>query len=139
MTSTALAVDGTARSRRMDRNMNQAIDGLVESARLLGCTQAKRGFGVYTQDDAIMERSCWEGVEARAKAIRDEVAALKAERDATIKDANRIDWYEKNKDAVLHIGERWYSRAGYGAPIRRQTSFRDAVDAASVKVEGRKE
>jgi hypothetical protein len=61
--------------------MNQVIDELIESARLAGSTQAKRGYGVYTQDDAIMERSFLEGVEARAKAIRDEVAALKAERE----------------------------------------------------------
>ena len=69
--------------------MNRIIDELIESARLLGCTQAKLGFGVYTQDDAITERSLWEGVEARSKTILGEVAALKAERDAAMKDAER--------------------------------------------------
>ena len=70
----------------------KVIDELIESARLAGSTQAKRGYGVYTQDDAIMERAFCEGVEARAKAIRDEVAALKAERDAAMKDAERYRW-----------------------------------------------
>ena len=64
------------------------------------------------------------------------VVALKAERDSAMKDANRVDWYEQNKDTVLHIGKRWYSRVGYGAPIRRQNSVRDAVDAAIAKAEG---
>ncbi len=77
--------------------MNRVIDELIESARLLGLTQAKRGYGVYTQDDAIMERAFLEGVEARAEAIRDEVVALKEERDAAMKDAERYRWLAANR------------------------------------------
>ena len=76
----------------------KVIDELIESARLAGSTQAKRGYGVYTQDDAIMERAFWEGVEVRAKAVRDEVAALKAERDAAMKDAERYRWLTRTSD-----------------------------------------
>jgi len=99
--------------------MTRAIDDLIESARLLGGTQAKRGFGVYTQDDAIMEHSFWEGVEARAKAIRDEVATLKAERDSAMKDAERYRYLR---------GQQHWSEA-----------LEKAIDAAIAKAEGRKE
>lgn len=117
--------------------MNRAIDDLIESARLFGGTQAKRGFGVYTQDDAIMEHSFWEGVEARAKAIRDEVAALKAERDAVMKDAERYRWL---RDVWMD-----YKPAGYdGRNVGRFDLVLDypvdnldaAIDAAIAKAEG---
>ena len=94
----------------------KVIDELIESARLAGSTQAKRGYGVYTQDDAIMERAFWEGVEARAKAIRDEVAALKAERDAAMKDAERYRYL---------CGQPHWSEA-----------LEKAIDAAIAKAEG---
>lgn len=100
--------------------MNRAIDDLIESARLFGGTQAKRGFGVYTQDDAIMEHSFWEGVEARAKAIRDEVAALKAERDAVMKDAERYRWLRKQHwskdDIAVVVNPKKQTRLGAICP-----------------------
>lgn len=117
----------------------KVIDELIESARLAGSTQAKRGYGVYTQDDAIMERAFWEGVEARAKAIRDEVAALKAERDAAMKDAERYRWL---RDVWMD-----YKPAGYdGRNVGRFDLVLDypvddldaAIDAAIAKAEGRK-
>jgi hypothetical protein len=37
--------------------MQQALDALIENARLLGITQAKRGYGFYSQEDAIFERA----------------------------------------------------------------------------------
>jgi hypothetical protein len=35
----------------------QALEALIESARLLGATQAKKGFGCYLQEDAMLERT----------------------------------------------------------------------------------
>ncbi len=117
----------------------RVIDELIESARLLGLTQAKRGYGVYTQDDAIMERAFWEGVEARAKAIRDEVVALKEERDAAMKDAERYRWLAANaRSTSEHWGGRWSLVIDGPAPKRHdcEDALDEAIDAAIAKAEG---
>lgn len=111
----------------------KVIDELIESARLAGSTQAKRGYGVYTQDDAIMERAFWEGVEARAKAIRDEVAALKVERDAAMKDAERYRWLAAHtRRTSEHWGGRWSIVIDGPAPKSHNSKddLDDAIDAA---------
>ena len=46
------------------------------------------------------------------------------------KDAERVAWYENNPEKVLNIGFRWYSRNGYGLPMKRRKGFREAIDAA---------
>lgn len=118
----------------------KVIDELIESARLAGSTQAKRGYGVYTQDDAIMERAFWEGVEARAKAIRDEVAALKAERDAAMKDAERLDYLQKHArcDPKMDGNHVWWPTTFNQAQNLRGGTLREAIDAAIAKAEGEK-
>ena len=109
----------------------KVIDELIESARLAGSTQAKRGYGVYTQDDAIMERAFWEGVEARAKAIRDEVATLKAERDAAMKDAERYRWLRNHGDSGCT------GKDGYGGQeLLIDERLDAAIDASIAKAEG---
>ena len=109
----------------------KVIDELIESARLAGSTQAKRGYGVYTQDDAIMERAFWEGVEARAKAIRDEVAALKAERDA------QLAIYDEVIDNLQsQVDELAAALKGVIRVADRKTDEFDAARAAIAKAEG---
>lgn len=54
-----------------------ALEALIENARLLGGTQAKKGFGCYSQEDANLERAWHEGIAKHSATIR---AAL-AERD----------------------------------------------------------
>jgi hypothetical protein len=46
------------------------------------------------------------------------------------RDAERVAWYENNPEKVLNIGFRWYSRNGYGLPMKRRKGFREAIDAA---------
>ena len=46
------------------------------------------------------------------------------------KDAERFVWYESNSEKVLNIGPCWYSRNGYGLPMKRRKGFREAIDAA---------
>jgi len=46
------------------------------------------------------------------------------------RDAERVTWYENNPEKVLNIGVRWYSRNGYGLPMKRRKGFREAIDAA---------
>lgn len=40
--------------------MSDLIDDLIECARLLGATQAKKGIGCYTREDARFERAMHE-------------------------------------------------------------------------------
>lgn len=56
--------------------------------------------------------------------------ALQKEVDRLSKDAERFVWYESNSEKVLNIGPCWYSRNGYGLPMKRRKGFREAIDAA---------
>jgi hypothetical protein len=47
----------------------EALAALVEAARLLGATQAKKGFGVYTEDDARFERAMHESIAKHSAAL----------------------------------------------------------------------
>lgn len=58
----------------IDEAVVDSIDRLIESARLLGATQAKQGFGVYTQEDSVMERSFYESVHKHKSVIRQALA-----------------------------------------------------------------
>ena len=66
--------------------------------------------------------------------LRDIRAALAAPATASDeqvrRDAERVAWYENNPEKVLNIGFRWYSRNGYGLPMKRRKGFREAIDAA---------
>ena len=95
--------------------MSDLIDDLIEAARLLGATQAKKGIGCYTREDARFERAMHESISDNAKRLtaeRDElrrqldpmgeytsadelIAALRAEKaeDEAMKlDAQRYRW-----------------------------------------------
>ena len=54
--------------------MSDLIADLIECARLLGATQAKKGIGCYTREDARFERAMHESISDNAK-------RLTAERD----------------------------------------------------------
>lgn len=55
------------------------LDELVEAARLLGVTQAKRGFGCHTDEDRRFERVMYESIDKHRAALLDERDALAAE------------------------------------------------------------
>ena len=48
----------------------QALDDVIENARLLGATQAKKGFGCYSQEDANLEGACHKGIAKHSAALR---------------------------------------------------------------------
>ena len=50
------------------------LDELVEAARLLGVTQAKRGFGCHTDEDRRFERAMYESIDKHRAALLDWVA-----------------------------------------------------------------
>ncbi len=54
--------------------MQQALDALIENARLLGITQAKRGYGFYSQEDAIFERALHECIAKHSAVLRERLA-----------------------------------------------------------------
>jgi hypothetical protein len=54
--------------------MQQALDALIENARLLGITQAKRGYGFYSQEDAIFERAFHECIAKHSAVLRERLA-----------------------------------------------------------------
>ena len=63
--------------------------------------------------------------------IRRSLAAPATAPDEQVRrDAERVAWYENNPEKVLNIGFRWYSRNGYGLPMKRRKGFREAIDAA---------
>ena len=50
--------------------VERALEALIENARLLGATQAKKGFGCYSQQDARLERAWREGIAKHSAALR---------------------------------------------------------------------
>lgn len=62
--------------------MSDLIDDLIECARLLGATQAKKGIGCYTREDARFERAMHESISDKAKRLTAERDKARAERDA---------------------------------------------------------
>lgn len=61
----------------------QALDDLIENARLLGVTQAKKGFGCYSQEDTNLERAWHQGIAKHSATIR---AALAQQAKSQIED-----------------------------------------------------
>ena len=72
------------------------LDELVEAARLLGVTQAKRGFGCHTDEDSRFERAMYESIDKHR-------AALLAERDALAAEVERR--WEGNRRAAQEYVE----------------------------------
>jgi hypothetical protein len=64
-------------------------------------------------------------------ALLDEIDKLKAENAGLRKDAERLDWMEKNagRNTVV-LGDNWYVRAGLGYPHIKSKNLRSAIDAA---------
>ena len=82
-----------------------------------------------TMEKHILKRL--DALEDFAKEIRAALAAPATAPDEQVRrDAERVAWYENNPEKVLNIGFRWYSRNGYGLPMKRRKGFREAIDAA---------
>ena len=70
-----------------------------------------------------------------------ETLALKAERDATMKDAERLDYLQKHArcDPKMDGNHVWWPTTFNQAQNLRGETLREAIDAAIAKAEGRKE
>jgi len=79
--------------------MQQALDDLIEAARLLGVTQAKQGFGCYTQEDARFERAMHEAVQKHSTVLRSRLAQPEQE---------PVAWECKSENLNVY----WYATHG---------------------------
>lgn len=61
--------------------MSDLIADLIECARLLGATQAKKGIGCYTREDARFERAMHESISDNAKRLTAERDELRRQLD----------------------------------------------------------
>lgn len=53
------------------KTINDALDNLAECARLVGLTQAAKGYGVYTKQDAICEVAFYQSIHKYKTIIRE--------------------------------------------------------------------
>ena len=54
--------------------MQQALEALIEAARILGATQAKKGFGLYTSEDGRLEQVLHESLAKHSNTLRTALA-----------------------------------------------------------------
>ena len=52
----------------------QALEALIEAARMLGATQAKKGFGLYTSEDGRLEQVLHESLAKHSNTLRTALA-----------------------------------------------------------------
>jgi hypothetical protein len=55
-------------------------------------------------------------------------ALLRVERDACIKDKQRLDWFNTG-EGVFRVASTWYYKTSYFKPAKRQKDIRAAIDA----------
>jgi hypothetical protein len=90
--------------------LKQALDALIENARLLGITQAKRGYGFYLQEDAIFERAFHECIAKHSAVLLERLAQPERERMSKMTDRELL---EQAHDA-LYKEDRISGYANYG-------------------------
>jgi hypothetical protein len=102
------------------------LDELVEAARLLGATQAKKLFGCHTDEDRRFERAMYESIDKHR-------AALLAEREALAAEVERL------REALEGM-EKWASSIYDGYPPSTASiaaaPYREAARAAIAKATG---
>lgn len=72
-----VAADRIERLEAVLVQAREAFDSAVNSARLLGATQAKQGFGTYTETDARFETAMHKSIATHRKSIAAIDASLK--------------------------------------------------------------
>ena len=84
--------------------MEMALDSLVECARLLGSTQAKKGHGIYTADDAKFEVAMYESIYKHKAALRQALNVDAIDTSSTYVDENEkrehepVAWIKPDKE-----------------------------------------
>ena len=92
--------------------VEEALEALIENARLLGATQAKKDFGCYSQEDARLERAWHEGIAKHSAALR---AALAQQAEPVEPVDVGLLEYRGNSVAFIH---------------QKMTAYRTGIDAA---------
>lgn len=84
--------------------MSDLIADLIECARLLGATQAKKGIGCYTREDARFERAMHESISDKAKRLTAERDELRRQLAEAEQDARRYQWLRRAREHwdILH-------------------------------------
>lgn len=103
--------------------MQQALEleALIDAARLLGVTQARQGFGCYTQEDARFEQAMHEAVQKHRNSLRERLA-----RDEKRQyDADHVVLEKGTNDFVCtHCGQRYHIHMP--VPMNIMTAIVDA-------------
>ena len=73
------AADRIEQLERVLAQARETIDPAISAARLLGVTQAKQGFGVYTEEDARFETAMHQAIAKHRRIIAAIDEALNAE------------------------------------------------------------
>jgi len=101
------------------------LDELVEAARLLGVTQAKKGFGCHTDEDSRFERAMYESIDKHRAALLDLEAKQPAPQQPAAVDAGRaqriqalVDGVEVDLEAPLSAGANATTQT-HGAMLRQ--------------------
>jgi hypothetical protein len=118
-------------------NPIDAMKQALEAARLLGGTQAKKGFGCYTQEDARFERAMHEAIDKHTTVLR--VAIEQAEKQEPVAWIINGDLdilkREGRRAVVLHTQPATFGIEAplYTAPPQRQPLTEEEFD----KIENR--
>jgi hypothetical protein len=89
------------------------LDELVEAARLLGVTQAKKLFGCHTDEDRRFERAMYESIDKHRAALLDREAKHPAPPSTPVRVSwadfwiAQGDWPTANDYAALEKAEQW--------------------------------
>lgn len=113
--------------------MSDLINDLIEAARLLGATQAKKGIGCYTREDARFERAMHESISDKAERLTAERDELRRQLAEAEQEALRYRWlrprffaadFAYSDPPVCAIVFRWPESAKISANLDRE------IDAA---------
>lgn len=106
----------------MDSEQIKLLDALIESARLLGVTQAKKGFGCYTQDDSRFEAAMYQDIASKRRALEQREAVPEPEPKLPVflqAGACKDEAWVATKGAVILLDSDWRKRcASIATPPR---------------------
>jgi hypothetical protein len=109
------------------------LDELVEAARLLGVTQAKKLFGCHTDEDRRFERAMYESIDKHRAALLDWEAKQPAPPSTPVRVSwadfwiAQGDWPTANDYAAFEKAEQWL--------LAQQPAAVDDPDVQSAEVE----
>lgn len=115
--------------------MQQALESLIESARLLGATQEKRSWTGYTKTDSMFESACYEIIEAKKQTILEAIAqpvgpavATDAEVGLLVYRGNSVAYiYQKMQSYSNCLSDSWKAMTEIGKGSDGKTDLPSAI------------